>query len=257
MDPALACMLSFGLYCSVSAVDASVRTDASASAGTSGTVESAVTDGQPDGVASPESHTPPTGSASEVLAKVQKFYDATNDLRAHFRQTYVHPVYGTTSVMTGTVKIKKPGKMVWDYEKQSEPDFFADENTLWMVERETKQVVTTDVRKSDFSSAIKFLFGGQQLVRDFKVRHAPQELVTRYGMPGHHAVELKPKETSAHYKRLVLIVDAQSGRVDAFVVRNGDDSTNHFVLSDFAVNSALPEGDFTFRVPKGYTVNKE
>ena len=208
--------------------------------------------------ASKEEAPPKKGSASAVLAAVQSFYDGTGDLASDFKQTYVHPVYGTRTVTKGVLKIRKPGMMVWDYEGEGDPDFYVDGEKMWVVEHDTRQVVSQSVgENSSLSGAMKFLFGGQKLIKEFKVRLASEALVKRYGAAGHTVVELKPKEKNPHYKTILLVVDDKSGRVDAFVVRNQDNSINHFELSAIKQNQGFKPEMFKYKVPKGYVETRE
>jgi outer membrane lipoprotein-sorting protein len=100
------------------------------------------------------------------------------------------------------------------------------------------------------------LFGGKQLIHDFDVKVASDDLEKRYGMKGHTAIQLRPKRKNPHYKQLMLIVDEPTGRVDAFVVLNTDGSTNHFVLSGLNTNTGLSKADVEFKKPKGFTLIK-
>jgi outer membrane lipoprotein carrier protein len=236
MDPVLSCMLSYGLICGVATKPAAEPTELPP-----------VTDFSGD---EPKAE---KGAASKVLAKVQSHYDGTTDMTTDFTQTYVHPVYGTKTVSKGKLRIKKPGKMVWDYEASDNPDMWVDGDQLTIVERDTKQVLRKDVGSSDFAGAEKFLFGGKQLLEDFQVKLAGDKLVTRYGMPAHTSIRLKPKVKNPHYRELLLVVDDATGRVDAFVVLNADDSTNHFVLAGAKRNLGLADSEFKFVKPKGFT----
>ena len=69
-------------------------------------------------------------------------------------------------------------------------------------------------------------------------------------------IRLRPKKKNPHYKELLLVVDDATGRVDAFAVRNQDDSINLFELSGIARNGGLKAKDLTFRKPSGYKVIK-
>lgn len=250
MEPFSICALSLGLFCSDLAL-----LPASDEAGAQ-VQEAAATVAVGDAPAATSSNAKP--SASAVLAAVQAFYDATTDLTCTFKQTYVHPVYGTRTVSHGDLRLKKPGMMVWDYEGKADPDFYVDGQKLWVVEHDTRQVVSQKVEgNSNLAGAIKFLFGGQKLIKEFKVRMAPEKPAKTYGMPGHKVIELKPKEQNPHYKTLLLVVDDATGRVDSFVVRAQDNSTNHFVLSDVKVNQNLSAKDFKYVVPKGYVETKQ
>jgi len=240
------CALSLGLFCSASLDLVAAPGPTAASAGDA--------KGAPADVTAPADKS----SASAVLASVQAFYDGTVDLTGKFRQTYVHQVYGTRTVSDGVLRLRKPGMMVWDYTNAADPDFYVDGQKLWVVEHDTRQVVSQKVEgNSNLAGAMKFLFGGQKLIKDFKVRMAPEKPAKAYAMPGHRVIELKPKEQNPHYKTLLLVVDEPTGRVDAFVVRSQDNSTNHFVLTEVQTNKGLEAKDFKYKVPKGYVETKQ
>lgn len=248
MEPFSSCALSLGLLCLMPALDAASK-------------DSAKAEPVPELIEAPTSEAAapaPTGKASAVLAAVQSFYDGTVDFTAVFKQTYLHPTYGTRTVSHGVLRLLRPGMMVWDYEGKADPDFYVDGQKLFVVEHDTRQVVSQKVEgNSNLSGAMKFLFGGQKLIKEFKVRIAPEKPTKTYGMPGHTVIELKPKEPSPHYKTLLLIVDDASGRVDSFVVRAQDNSTNHFVLTDVKLNQKLEAKDFKYKVPKGYVETRQ
>ncbi|MEX1363451.1 MAG: outer membrane lipoprotein carrier protein LolA [Nannocystaceae bacterium] len=246
MPSPIACVLSYGLMCASGDVIAEVPPPTPLVAALVDPGSAEVEPGQP------ATETPVKGSASKVLAQVQSFYDATKDLTSQFKQTYVHPVYGTKTVSNGTLKVKKPGKMVWDYAAKNAADFYVTRTKLQVVEHDLRQVVSRSVDTADFAGAEKFLFGGSQLVDDFRVRLASDRLVETYGQAGHTVIELAPKKKNPHYRTLLLVVDDGTGRVDAFVVRNTDKSVNHFVLSGLDRNTGIADSAFTFTKPKGY-----
>ncbi|MCA9652694.1 MAG: outer membrane lipoprotein carrier protein LolA [Myxococcales bacterium] len=245
MPSPIACVLSYGLMCTSGDVIAEVPPPTPL-------IAVAVDPGGDDEADEVPADEATKGEASKVLAEVQAFYDATTDLSAQFQQTYVHPVYGTKTVSKGKLRVKKPGKMVWDYAAKNAADFYVTRKKLQVVEHDLRQVVSRSVDTADFAGAEKFLFGGRQLVDDFRVRMANDRLVKTYGQAGHTVIELGPKKKNPHYRTLLLVVDDATGRVDAFVVRNTDKSVNHFVLSSVERNTGLADSEFTFTKPKGY-----
>ncbi len=240
--PALSCALSFGLLClsgtpfGVNASFALPSVEASA----------------PAEAAQRPAWRPE--KASEVLTLVQAFYDATKDLSASFKQTYWNPTFASKTVTKGAMRLKKPGMMVWDYDGRTEPDYYADGEKMWIVEHDTRQVVSSEVEgNSDLAAAMKFLFGGQTLVREFKVRYTRDaKKIAKYGDADHHVLDLKPRTKNPHYKGLLLAIHATTGRVDRFVVYNQDGSSNYFELSGLETNKGYTEADFAFKVPAGY-----
>lgn len=249
MPSPIACVLSYGLMCAPGDVITEVPPTTPLEpvlvepGGTGEPGEPAEPGGDPAVV---------KGEASKILAQVQSFYDGTKDMSAGFQQTYTHPVYGTKTVSKGKLRVKKPGKMVWDYAAENAADFYVTKKKLQVVEHDLRQVVSRTVDTADFAGAEKFLFGGRQLVEDFRVRLANERLVKAYGKAGHTVIELAPKQKNPHYKSLLLVVDDATGRVDAFVVRNADKSVNHFDLSGITRNEGIADSEFTFTKPKGY-----
>ncbi len=196
--------------------------------------------------------------ASEVLVLVQAFYDGTKDLEAKFKQTYYNPTYGEAKKTSGNLKLKKPGKMVWDYSDGQDADYYANGKTLWMVEHDTRQVIKTDVdSNSEVTAALKFLFGGQKLIKEFQVKYAKDDKVERYGDKDHYVIEVRPKQENQHYKGMVLVVHATTGRVDSFVVYNTDGSSNYFQLKSIKTNKGLTDKIFDFKLPEGYVETEE
>lgn len=196
--------------------------------------------------------------ASEVLVMVQAFYDGTKDLEAKFKQKYWNPTYGEQKTTSGKLKLKKPGKMVWDYSDGQDADYFANGDTLWMVEHDTRQVIKTSIAgNSEVNAALKFLFGGEKLTREFDVRYAKADKIERYGDADHYVLELKPKQANKHYKGLVLVIHATTGRVDSFVVYNTDESSNYFELKSIKTNVGLNDKLFDFQLPAGYVESIE
>jgi outer membrane lipoprotein carrier protein len=195
--------------------------------------------------------------ASQVLSLVQAFYDGTKDLEAKFKQTYWNPSYGSRTKTGGKLSLKKPGFMVWDYEGK-ESDYYADGKELVMVEHDTRQVIRTKVdEKAEVTAAMKFLFGGQKLIREFKVRYASAKKAEKYGDKDHYVLELKPKKANKHYKGLLIKVHTTTGRVDEFVVYNQDGSSNHFTLKSVRTNKGLSDKKFAFKTPSGYVESRE
>ena len=248
MPSPIACVLSYGLMCASGDVIAEVPPPTPL-------VTAVALPTEPGTAGTPT--TPDASPASIVLANVQAFYDATTDFKANFKQTYVHPVYGTKTVSKGKLKVKKPGRMVWDYDAKNAPDLYVTKKTLQVVEHDLRQVATRNVDTADFAGADKFLFGGRQLVEDFRVRMASDRLVKAYGEDAHTVIELSPKKKNPHYRTLLLVVDDATGRVDSFVVRNTDKSVNRFQLTGITRNGGLSEGEFTFKRPAGYVEVKE
>lgn len=247
MAGTLACILSYGLTCTPATVEIAEPPPPTPLEPAAGN--------DPEPAEAGTTKKPAKGEASRKLESVQKFYDGTSDLQASFTQTYSNSVYGTKKVSKGVLKAVKPGKMVWDYAAADTPDIYVDGSRVWSVERDTKQVATRDIGKSDIAGVEKFLFGGKQLTEDFLVKIAEAKLQKRYASKaGQTAVRMKPKKKNPHYKEIVLVIDDATGRVQAFAVWNQDGSTNLFELAKIVRNGGLTAKDVKFVKPAGYTM---
>ena len=73
-------------------------------------------------VASPDVRPP----AADVAGALQRKYDSVKDFSASFTQTYEGGVLRRKSSEAGTVFVKKPGKMRWDYTGPEKKLFVSD-----------------------------------------------------------------------------------------------------------------------------------
>ena len=105
-------------------------------------------------------------SAATVVARVQKYYDATKDLRAKFEQQ-LESASRAPSKASGEVLLKKPGKMRWDYAKPDKKLMVSDGATLWVYEPEDEQAYKQDLKGNALPAQVSFLLGEGKLDKEF------------------------------------------------------------------------------------------
>lgn len=197
--------------------------------------------------------TPAPGiSADEAVKKLQAFYQSTQKLKADFKQTYTNAVFGRTSTSTGKLYVMKPGKMRWDYKTPDEKHFISDGATLWIYEKAAKQAGKQELKDTVLPVAITFLFGQGDLARDF----APSLDPGKYGAPKDIVVKLVPRQPTAQYKHLWLVLDPGDFHVKESVILEASDNVNHFKFHTLRQNKDVPvtEKHFKFTVPPGVKV---
>ena len=194
----------------------------------------------------------PVQSAAQVLAAVQKYYVTTQKLKADFKQRYTNTVFGTSSESLGTVMIKKPGKMRWDYSKPDEKFFISDGELLWVYEKATAQCFKQSLKDQILPVAITFLYGQGDLGRDFNAELDPG----KYGSRQDLVLELTPKHPSAQYKHLWLVADPTDFHVKESIVQESSDNVNHFTFTNIRLNDQAKFEDkhFKFVPPKGVKI---
>src|SRR5512146_347402 len=117
---------------------------------------------------------PPADRAIELARKVQGYYEATRDLEARFQQTYTYAGFGRRQVSSGTLKVKKPGMMRWDYEQPTRKTVAVKGARLVQYEPAENQAYVDDkFDASAMSAAVTFLLGKGDLAREFDL--APGE----------------------------------------------------------------------------------
>ena len=173
-------------------------------------------------------------SASQVVDKVQAFYQGNRQLTAKFRQVYTNATFGKKSVSDGKVWLKKEGgKMRWDYYKRARKgaratvnkSFLSDGNTLWAVEHDNKQYFKRSLKDAVLPVAVTFLTGQGDLSANF---NSSMDTSGKYGGKRDHVLKLVPKKPSAQYKTLWLVVSPDNYRVTQSIVLEASGNTNHF-----------------------------
>src|SRR5918994_263533 len=102
-----------------------------------------------------------------------RLYDSVKDFTANFTQTYEGGVLRRKAMESGTVGVKKPGKMRWDYTRPEKKLFVSDGQTMYLYFPNEKQVMKNAVPSQDqATSAVLFLMGKGNITRDFNVRWA-------------------------------------------------------------------------------------
>jgi len=181
-----------------------------------------------------------------LARRVQSYYAHTKDFSARFAQRYTYLAIGRTEESSGTVKVKRPRFVRWDYEKPERRSLFVEGKTLWIWRPDDKEAqVKRDFGGDQLSSAFTFLWGRGDLLTEFSARAgAPQK-----DLPAGDTLELEPLKPIAGVARLLFVV-AKDGRVLASVVTNPQGDVNRIVFSDAKIDQGLPDALFHFEPPK-------
>jgi outer membrane lipoprotein carrier protein len=190
---------------------------------------------------------PAAASPAEVVEKVQKFYAGIQQVSAQFRQSVTNDTWGSTKDSDGAVFIAKPGKMRWDYLERRKSEvvlkksFISNGTLLYVVEHDNKQVMKKNLSQDLMPVAVSFLYGKGDLKAEFS-----PELDTsgKYGEKDNLVLKLTPKQPSAQYKNLYLVVSPADFHVTQSVIVDSSNNVNHFRF--FAPDFAKPIKPSTF-----------
>jgi outer membrane lipoprotein carrier protein len=177
--------------------------------------------------------------AAELARKVQDHYERTRDLEARFQQTYTYAGFGRRQVSSGTLRVKKPGMMRWDYEKPSRKSIAVQGSRLVQFEPEENQAYVDErFDASAMSAAVTFLLGKGDLAREFQLAR---------GDGG--SLVLRPKEPDPRVESIALTV-GPGGEVTATRVVDGTGNVNEIHFSEVRRNQGLADAVFEVRLPK-------
>jgi outer membrane lipoprotein carrier protein len=186
-------------------------------------------------------------AAVALARKVQALYEKTRDLEARFTQTYTYAALGRRQVSTGTLRVKRPGLMRWDYVTPAVKTVAVNGTRLVQYEPEEKQAyVDEHFDASAMSAAVTFLLGQGDLVKEFVPAlgepPAPGEVQGE-------VLVLTPRAPDPRVARVVLTVGPQ-GEVAGTAVVDGAGNENRLAFEGLKRNVGLGEAAFKVDLPK-------
>jgi outer membrane lipoprotein carrier protein len=187
-----------------------------------------------------------------LARRVQTFYAHSKDFSAHFAQHYTYVAMGRVEDSEGTVQVKKPGSVRWDYDKPDKRSIYVEGKTLWIWRPDDNEVqVKRNFGGDQLSSAFTFLWGRGDLLKEF----SPSVKPAQPGLPNGDVLELKPLKPIPGVDKLLFVV-GKDGQVLASVVTNGQGDVNQMVFTDTKVDQGLKPEVFHFEPPKGAYVQE-
>ena len=99
--------------------------------------------------------------------KVDQRYDHLHTLQADFTETYTGA--GMSRTESGTLLLKKPGQMRWDYDQPRPKLFVTDGHTAWFYVPGEKQARRTSIKQlDDLRSPLRYLLGKTKLEKELE-----------------------------------------------------------------------------------------
>ena len=177
-------------------------------------------------------------------------YNHLHTLEAQFTETYSGS--GATRTESGTLLLKKPGRMRWDYTQPRPKMFLTDGSTAWFYVPGENQVRRMPVKQlDDLRSPLRYLLGKAKLAREFNDLHiAPNEKPVN---SGDIVLEGVPKDLRERVARTLLEV-TPTGYIQRILVEELDGSVTEFRFLQQKENVEIPDAKFRFTPPDGVEV---
>lgn len=196
--------------------------------------------------AGPPRAAPVPAEARALLARFDERSLKIRDFTAKFTQTYRSGALGRAITETGTVKVKRPSRMRFEYATPEKKLFVADGDSYYFYVPRDKQVMVQNQR-GDRRATARILAEGK-LLDHFDCTGEEADPLGR-------KLILVPKDgdKNADVTRVAVVLDA-SLRLLALEIRDAEGSTSRLVFDGFKENVGLKDAEFRFDVPRGVEV---
>jgi len=184
-------------------------------------------------------------SDSAVLMKVDDHYNHLSSLRTHFTERYTG--LGMDRTETGTLLLRKPGRMRWDYTAPVGKVFVLDGKFAWSYTPGDAQVQRSPAKQvDDLRSPLRFLLGHTQLKKEL-------DGIAVTPVPGGYRISGVPKGMGQRVRQL-LLETTTDGRITRIRLEELDGASTEFNFEQPEENIALPDSPFHYAPPPGVAV---
>jgi outer membrane lipoprotein carrier protein len=186
----------------------------------------------------------------EIARTVDRHYNRLRSLQADFTESYRG--LGMSRTESGTLWLKRPGRMRWEYREPREKLFVTDGKTAWFYLPGERQVRRAPVKKlDDLRSPLRYLLGKSRLEKEFDGL-AVAEGVTP-AAAGNVVLRGLPRILQDRVREVLLEVTS-GGRIVRIVIEELDDSTTEFRFRNLQENTSMSDERFRFTPPAGAEV---
>ncbi len=181
---------------------------------------------------------------------VDEHYNRLRSLQADFTEIYRGA--GADRVESGTLWLKKPRKMRWEYRSPKEKLFVSDGKAVWFYTPGERQARKTDPRKlEDLRSPLAFLLGKTKLENE--LRGLSKAVDQQPMAAGNTLLRGVPKALADQIADVLMEINPASQIVR--IALNGiDGTTTEFRFSDLKENLEVSDRRFAFTPPPGVEV---
>lgn len=190
-------------------------------------------------------------TADTVARDLQRKYDRVTDFSADFIHSYRGGVLKQQATERGTLLVKKPGKMRWEYTAPEKKLFVSDGRKIYSYIPQDRQVVVGTMPRDEHApTPALFLTGKGDITRDF---NAAFDKVPE-AVPGSLALKLTPKREEPEYESLTLVVDPNTLTLRMLVTVDSQGGRSAFTFSNFKENVGVADNLFVFKMPRNVDV---
>lgn len=178
---------------------------------------------------------------------VDEHYNRLQSSKAAFTQLYQAP--GISRTESGTVWLKKSGKMRWEYREPREKLFLTDSQNAYFYVPGEQQARKTSLKKiDDLRSPLRYLLGKTKLEKELDGLSLAPDITPLQA--GDTVLRGVPKAMADRISEVVLEV-TPSYQLNRIVIRGTDGAVTEFRFSGIQENVPVPDKFFHFDAPPG------
>jgi outer membrane lipoprotein carrier protein len=178
-----------------------------------------------------------------LLKAVETRYNHAQTLQVVFHEAYTAPGQPRRTE-SGTLLLRKPGRMRWDYTSPQGKLFVSDGKYLWLYTAANNQVEKMSIKESDDMRApLAFLLGKLHFDKEFRN-------VQEQSVASGTRITADPKTDSLPYTKVEFVVGPDN-RIRHVKVTGYDQSVLEFDFDQEKLNPPLEAKLFQFRMPPG------
>ena len=189
----------------------------------------------------------PSADVKTLAAAVDEHYNHLHSLQAEFTEEYHGS--GMDRTEAGTLWLKKPGKMRWEYRSPREKLFVSDGRDAWFYVPADRQARKTAAKKlEDVRSPLAFLLGKTKLEKELQGLSLAPDVASL--APGNVVLRGVPQAMADRVNEIVLEItpDRQIARI---VIQEVDGSSTEYRFGEMKEDVAIADGKFAFKPPAG------
>jgi len=197
-----------------------------------------------------------TSSAADVRSiaeAVDRHYNHLHTLECEFTEIYS----GSDSERTeaGTLWLKKPGKMRWEYRSPKAKLFVVDGKNAWFYVPDERQVRRTSVKKlDDLRSPLAFLLGKTQLEKELQGLSLAPDVPPL--VVGDIVLRGVPKALTDRLNQVLVEISPDSS-IRRIVLQQSDGARIEYRFGEEKEDVKIADQQFQFLVPDGVEVVEE
>ncbi len=180
-------------------------------------------------------------------AAVDAHYNHLRSLQAEFTEVYRGS--GMERTETGTLWLKKPGKMRWEYRSPREKLFVSDGKDAWFYVPADRQARKTAAKKlEDIRSPLAFLLGKTKLEKELQGLSLAPDVAPL--ATGNVVLRGVPQALADRVSEILLEItpDHQIARI---VIQEVDGAATEYRFGEMKEDVAIGDGRFEFKPPAG------